>query len=130
MEEKAKDFIKTEILKAERNMFVFHILGTLIGYVGITLWLNAIRTTVSLWFVWILIIIQFLLYCLIFSTSYLRAKVCGLKHFGFPIFATLCVLGRVENWELIIIPLLIVIMLIFSAKNKNVSNERQYLLKD
>jgi len=131
VENKTKDFIKTEILKAERNLFLGKIISIFIGYVGITLWLNAIRATASLWFVWVLIVIQFLLYFSIFSLSYTRALVIGLnKKLGFIFFVVLAVLGRVNNWELFIIPLLLVVMFIFSAKNNNVSDEKKYLLKD
>jgi len=127
----ADAFVKKEILKLERNLFVFRILSILIGYVGITLWLNAIRTRAPLWFVWMLVIIQFILYFSIFIVNYQRSKECGLnKYFGFILFVILCLLGRVENWELLIIPLLIVIMLIFSARNKNISSKRQSLLSD
>jgi len=131
MEDKTKDFIKREILKAERRLFFGQIISILIGYIGITLWLNAIRATASLWFVWVLIVIQFLLYFSIFSFSYTRASVIGLnKKFGFIFFVALAVLGRVNDWELFVIPLLLVVMFIFSAKNNNVSDERQDLLKD
>jgi hypothetical protein len=129
MENKTSDFFKTETLKAENNIFRGKIICVLIGYIGITLWLNAIRATSSLWFVWVLIVIQFLLYSSIFSFSYTRALVIGLnKHLGFPFFVVLAILGRVNDWELFIIPLLLVVMFIFSAKNKNVSYKRQDLL--
>jgi len=131
VENKTKDFIKTEILKAERSLFLGKIISIFIGYVGITLWLNAIRATASIWFVWVLIVIQFLLYFSIFSLSYTRASVIGLnKKLGFIFFVVLAVLGRVNNWELFIIPLLLVVMFIFSAKNNNVSDEKKYLLKN
>jgi hypothetical protein len=131
VENKTKDFIKTEILKAERSLFLGKIISIFIGYVGITLWLNAIRAIASLWFVWVLIVIQFLLYFSIFFLNYTRALVIGLnKKLGFIFFVILAVLGRVNNWELFIIPLLLVVMFIFSAKNNNVSDEKKYLLKD
>jgi hypothetical protein len=131
VENKTKDFIKTEILKAERSLFLGKIISIFIGYVGITLWLNAIRATAWLWFVWVLIVIQFLLYFSIFFLNYTRALVIGLnKKLGFIFFVILAVLGRVNNWELFIIPLLLVVMFIFSAKNNNVSDEKKYLLKD
>ncbi len=108
-------------LQYEKRVFVFKIICTLIGYIGITLWLNAIRATAPLWIVWTLIIVQFILYCSIFSVSYLRSKVCGLKRFGFIIFLIPLILGRINDWELLVIPLLIIIMLIVSAKTKNTS---------
>jgi len=112
------------MLKAERGQFAFIILTTLIGYVGVTFWLNAIRASWPIWIVWVLIIIQLLLYILIFSTSWGRSKVLGLNtYLGFIIFTILAVLGRIENWEIIIIPLTIIVMLVFSAVNKKVSKD-------
>ena len=116
--EETSNFVKKEMEKFKRNWFVFRILSILIGYICITLWLNNIRATASLWFVWTLIIIQFILYFLIFSVSYLRSTECGLnKNFGFILFVVLAFLGRVNDWELLIIPLLVIIMLIFSTRN-------------
>ncbi len=127
---KASDFIKTEVLKQERSLFAFCILVIVVGYTGITFWLNAIRVTSSLWFVWVLIVIQFSLYFSIFIVNYQRSKVCGLnKYLGIIIFTTLAILGRVNNWELLIIPLLVVIMLIFSGINKNVSDKGKSFLE-
>jgi len=115
-------FIKNEWLRIKKTEFIVNMFFVLIGYIGITFWLNSIRATANLWFVWVLIIIQFILYCLIFSTSYMRFKACGYKRFGIIPFIILAILGRVENWELVIIPLLVVSMLIISAKNKNLSD--------
>ena len=127
---KASTFVKNEILGMEKRIFISQVLLTLLGYILITLVLNAIRSTASLWIVWPLIIIQILLYFLIFTICSLRAKTCGLKKFSFVIFTALAILGRINDWELFIIPLMIVIMLIVSTKNKNISQERQYILSD
>jgi len=129
MENKTSDFVKTQTLKSDRNIFRGRIIIILIGYIGITLWLNAIRATSSLWVVWVLIVIQFLLYSSIFSSSYNRALVIGInKYYGFPFFVILAILGRVNNWEIFIIPLLLVAMFIFSEKNNNVSYKRDDML--
>jgi hypothetical protein len=127
----SKNFIKGEILKLERNSFAIGIIINVVAYSLITLWLNSIRTTAALWFVWVLIIIQIILYVLIFVKSYNRSRVFGLKAApGVTLFTILFWLGRVNDWELLIIPLLVVIMLILSARNKNISMQRQYLLSD
>ena len=126
---KAHDFIKGEVLKINRNAFIFRIIAVAVGYVGITFWLNSIRATASLWFVWVLIIIQFALYFSIFITSYRRAIICGFnKSIGFIVFVALAILGRVNDWEIIIIPLTLIAMLIISARAKNVSDEKKHLL--
>ena len=128
---KAHDFIKGEVLKIDRNAFIFRIIATVIGYAGITFWLNSIRATAPLWFVWVLIIIQFALYFSIFIANYRRAIICGLnKNIGLIIFVALAILGRVNDWELVIIPLMVIIMIIVSARAKNVSDERKHLLPE
>lgn len=114
------NFVKEEALKAERKIFAGGIITVFVLYVGISIWLNAIRTFASLWFIWMLIIIQILLYFSIFSMSWSRSKICGLNSYlGFIIFVTLAILGRVNNWELVIIPLVIITMLIVSTRAKN-----------
>lgn len=128
---KANDFIKNEVLKIENRLFFARILGSAIGYALITLWLNSIRATASLWFVWVLIIIQFALYFSIFIAGYRRSVVCGLnKTLGLIIFTALAILGRINDWELAIIPLAVIIMLIVSAMTKNVSEEKKHLLPE
>ena len=127
----ANDFLKNEVLKMENRMFWGRILGSAIGYIVITLWLNSIRATASLWFVWPLIIIQFALYFSIFIAGYQRSKVFGFnKNLALVLFIILAVLGRVNNWELVVIPLLIVIMLAFSARNKKVSEKGKTMLPE
>lgn len=127
----AHDFLKNEVLTMENRLFLAKIIGSSIGYLLITLWLNSIRATASLWFVWVLIIIQFTLYFSIFISGYQRSKVLGLnKNFGLIIFIILAVLGRVNDWELIVIPLLVIVMLIFSARNKRVSEKGQTMLPE
>ena len=131
MKNKADEFFKNEVLKIENRLFFARILGSAIGYALITMWLNSIRTTASLWFVWVLIIIQFALYFSIFINSYQRSKVIGLnKNLALILFIILAVLGRINDWELLVIPLLVVVMLIFSAKNKKVSDEGKSLLPE
>lgn len=113
--EQPNSFIIEEIKKLN---FVKSILFAIIGYVLITLWLNSIRVTAPIFFVWVLIVVQLGLYFSIFSISYMRAKERGFKRFSFIFFLTLTFLGRVENWELFIIPLLFISMLIVSNTDK------------
>jgi hypothetical protein len=123
---KADDFIKIEVLKVENRLFFARILGSAIGYALITIWLNSIRATAPLWLLWVLIIIQFALYFYIFLAGYQRTVVCGFnKTFGLIIFTALAILGRVNDWELAIIPFTVVVMLVVSARTKNVSDERK-----
>lgn len=119
---KISETAKNEILQIENRLFCGKIIAYSIGYLVITLWLNSIRATASLWPVWALIIIQFALYFSIFITSYKRSVVYGLnKNFALVFFTILAILGRVNDWELLIIPTLIIIMLIFSVRNKKIS---------
>lgn len=131
MEDKANDFLKNELLKMENRIFWGSIVASSIGYLVITLWLNSIRATASLWFVWVLIIIQFALYFSIFISGYNRSEILGLnKNIALIIFIILAVLGRVNDWEVIVIPLLVVVMLVFSARNKKVSGKGKLVLPE
>lgn len=111
-------FVSNELLRTKKISFFINITLIVLSYVGITVWLNNVRTTGQLWFVWVLIIIQLILYFAIFSTSYLRFKECGYKRFGSILFVVLALIGRINDWEFLIIPLLVVTMLIISAKSK------------
>ena len=115
----ANNFANEMMEKWRKRIFIGYLFTVLIGYVGITLLLNAIRANVPIWIVWILIIIQFLLYLLIFHIPYARAVECGFnKTISEIIFIILAILGRINDWELLIIPLITIIMIIVSAKNK------------
>ena len=130
-ENKAHEFLKGEVLKMERNSFFVRIIAAALLYVGISYWLNAIRADAQLWFVWLLIIVQFALYFSIFIVSYRRAIVCGFnKNLSFIIFVALTVLGRVNDWELAVIPLTVIGMLIISARTKNVSDKGKAILPE
>jgi hypothetical protein len=125
--ESVNEFIKSEILRGEKNLFIVRLFFVLAGYIGITLWLNAIRQSAALWFVWVLIIPQFFFYFSIFIACIVRARQCGYRH-SFWVFIVLSAAGRVNNWELVLIPAMVVIMLILSERNQKVSAERQHLL--
>jgi len=127
----AHDFLKNEVLTMENRLFWVKIIGSSVGYLLITLWLNNIRGTASLWFVWVLIIIQFALYFSIFISGYQRSKIFGLnKNLALVIFIILTVLGRINNWELVVIPLLVIVMLILSASNKRISEKGKTMLPE
>lgn len=131
MSEEANNFIKAQILKQEKEVFATKLLLNVLVYVGITLWLNAIRTTAQIWFVWVLAIIQLILYFSMFIISYQRSKVFSLnRKISIMIFFIFAMLGRVNDWDLLIIPLLIIIMLILSFKSKNLSSKGDALLEN
>ena len=129
MEEKTHNFIKKEILTQERRVFVGSILVTAFAYFGISLFLNSIRATAPIMIVWLLIIIQFVFYFLIFIISYKRSKILGLKTFALPLFTLLAVLGRVNDWEIVVIPAMIIIMVIFSSRSTNISEKMSGIIK-
>ena len=115
----------------ENRNYWGRILSSSIGYLLMTLWLNNIRATAAHWLVWVLIIIQFALYFSIFISGYQRSKVLGLnENFALILFVILAVLGRVNDWQIVVIPLLVVVTLAFSVRNKRISKEVQLLLKN
>lgn len=125
----ADDFVQNRMLKIENKLFWGHLLARSIGYLLITLLLNSIRTSIPSWFLWILIIIQFVLYFSIFFVSFQRALVFGInKNLALIIFIIFAILGRVNDWEILILPVLVVVMLVLSTKNKKLPEESKKLL--
>ena len=121
------EVIKREVLRTEKNIFIFKLFLVLAGYVGTTLWLNAIRQSAAIWFVWVLIAPQLFLFISIFVVCSMRAKQCGYRYVWL-IFILLACASRVDNWELVLIPVMAVTMLVLSERNQKVSAERQHLL--
>ena len=122
---RATEIITREILRAEKNLFIFRLFLTVACYVGITVWLNAIRQTASTWLLWTLIVLQLFFFLTIFVVSSLRLRQC--KTPSWWLWLPL-ILSRINNWEVVAIPATIVVMLILSERNKHVSPERQHLL--
>jgi hypothetical protein len=122
---RATEIITREILRAEKNFFIFRLFLTVACYVGITVWLNAVRQTVSAWLLWTLIAVQLLLFLTIFVVSFLRLRQCRTPSWW--LLAPL-LMSRINNWEILAIPATIIVMLILSERNKHVSQERAHLL--
>jgi hypothetical protein len=123
------ELMKREVLRAQKNIFIFSLFLVLAGYIGTTLLLNAIRQSAVLWFVWVLIVLQLFLYFSIFVACLIRAKQCGYRY-AFWLFIILSIVGRVNNWELVLIPIMIVTMLVLSERNQKVSAEVQEFLPE
>ena len=116
------------VLSMENRGYWGSVLARSIGYLLITLLLNSIRGTASLWIVWPLIVVQLAFYCSVFVAGYRRTIVMGLNNTLATItFVSLALLGRMNTpglpwaWEIVILPLVIVVTLGFSAKNKLIS---------
>ncbi len=122
---RATELVKGEVLRAEKNIFLFRLSITVVSYVGITIWLNAIRQTASSWFLWLFIGIQIFLFLTIFVVSSLRLRQCQKPSWW--LFLPL-ILSRINNWEVVAIPATIIVTVILSERNKNVSQERERLL--
>jgi phosphatidylserine synthase len=122
----AQEFIKKLHLESEHRIFVGTLLITILLYFLITFWLNNIRETASLWIIWVLIIIQFLLYFKIFYKSYRRFL--DIKYnsgISFFIILILFILGRINDWEVAVIPLLFVIMFFCSINTRNLPTDSE-----
>jgi hypothetical protein len=122
----ARDIITKELLRMENGAFIVRLFLVIGCYVGVTFWLNAIRQTAAIWFVWVLIAVQFFFLISIFVVCSLRAKQCGFQHTWLILVAL--ILSRINNWEVVIIPALVVFMLILSTRNRTVSVEHEHLL--
>ena len=116
METKAEEFVRTETVKNERAVFTGSLITILIAYGVLSFLLNNIRATASLWLVWPLIAIQLVLYFFLFYNSYKRAQALGLSRTSaFILFVILAILGRVNDWEVVLLPLLVIIMVAVSS---------------
>jgi hypothetical protein len=122
---RATEVIKREVLRAEKNMFIFRLLITVASYTGITMWLNAIRQSTSEGILWLLIGVQLFLFLTIFVVSSLRMRQCQTPSWWLwlPL-----ILSRINDWEVVAIPATIIATLIISEKSKHVSQERSHLL--
>jgi len=120
------DLITKQILRGEHISFFCRLLFSIGFYAAISFWLNAIRQTAPIWFVWVLIGVQVFFFITIFVVCSRRAKQCGFRH-TWLLFIPL-LLSRINDWEVIVIPTLAIIMLILSARNRNIAPEHQYLL--
>jgi hypothetical protein len=123
---RVRDVITDEVLRMQHRAFIWRLVLTIAAYVGVTFWLNSIRQTAAVWFVWALIVFQLFFFISIFVVCSLRARQCGYRHtwlLFIPLF-----LSRIDNWEVVVIPALAVVMTILSIRNRKVSPEHQDLL--
>lgn len=119
-----ENLFKLKKLREEKRFFIIKTTITILVYIGLSSWLNAVRTTAPIWFVWVLAIIQILFYFLIFLISYNRLKECGYKKLSY-IIILLAILGRFENWEIIFIPILVILMFSLTFFNNTLSLKEQ-----
>jgi hypothetical protein len=118
--------LKAEILKMENAAFWGQIISLCVFYLITSLLLNYVRASAAPWVLWPLIAIQLLQYFFIFIRCYQRSIILGLNRaVAAALFLSVMVAGRVENWETVIIPVTVAMLLFFSAKSKNVSAEYQ-----
>lgn len=122
---RVNDVISNEVQKMAHGVFVLRLILTIGAYAGVTFWLNAIRQTSAIWFVWVLIAVQLVLFLSIFVVCSMRARVCAFRH-TWLLFIPL-VLSRVNDWEVVVIPVMAVAMCVLSARSRNVSIEYQHL---
>ncbi len=122
---RAIEIIRREVLRAEKNQFILRMLLSVVAYIGITLWLNAVRQTLAVWLLWPLIAVQLLLFFTIFVVSFLRLWQCRMASWW--LWVPL-ILSRINDWEILAIPTTIIVMLTISERNKHVSQEREHLI--
>lgn len=117
----ADGILKKELTKIFLVGSVFYIAV----YIGVTVLLNSIRATASLWLVWPLIIIQLIIYILFFVRGYKHIINKGLNtNIALVIALILALLGRVNDWEILAIPLLVITAVLIPWSNKELTPER------
>jgi len=130
MKVKTENFLRNEVLQSERNFFFYSQIANIVIYILVTILLNSIRETASLWLIWPLIAIQLLFYLFIFLRNYERANICGFNStVSAIVFGGLIVFGRVSDLEVIIIPLMTMVVMFYSNKTKNLPLNKKHLFK-
>ncbi len=104
----------------QKKFSPLRLIGYLAGYVVLSLWLNSIRATAPIALVWIMIAVQFILYASIFVYGYSRYNgPSNLEKLGWFITLVVAILGRVNNWEIVILPLFVIAMIILPKKKQS-----------
>ena len=121
---RAAEVITREILRAEKNIFIFRLTVAAGSYLGITLWLNAARQTILAAVLWFFIGLQLFLFLTIFVICSLRMRQCRKPRWWLwlPLL-----LSRINNWEIVAIPATIIVTLILSERTKYVSQREHFL---
>ncbi len=105
------------LLQREKRVFIIKMLLAAGAYVGITLVLNAVRKEATTGLLWGSIFLQLLFYGYIFFVAAVRASECGYK-VSCWLAPVLAVLGRVEDFEVVVIPAVILASFAISAKGR------------
>lgn len=115
-------FVEKEAIKIENSMFIGKMIACSIAYLVVMFLLTQFRATAPIVLLWAMIAVQFFLYFSFFVMSYKRSIIFGLnKTLALVIFVILAIAGRVETWEVAILPLVVIIMIILSVRNKKLS---------
>lgn len=117
-------FVEKETVKIENRVFIGKLVTVALVYLFASILLSNFRDSAPIALVWILIGVQLLAYVGIFIMSYRRATEVGLDGMLAAIaLVFLAIAGRSNDWEFVIIPLLLVVMIVLSARNKKLSRE-------
>ena len=111
-------------LRTEKTYFISQMLLTVGTYLGLTLLLNAVRGgDASVVFLWAFVIPQLLLYLYIFCLAAARASKCGYRVSWLVGF--LAILGRVNNFEVFVIPAVVLASLVVSESSSRTRESTQ-----
>ncbi len=120
------EFIRNEVLKIERRLFAARFVGTLIGYIVLSVILSRVRQAASIVLLWTLIIIQWALLLSAFVSALGRLRQCRVRHSWLVFFPL--ILSRINAWELVVLPVFAATMLWVSARNRHVAQEHLHML--
>jgi len=108
------------IQNSPKKFSALRLIAYLVGYFLLSVGLNSIRATAPISLVWIMIAIQFVLYALVFVYGYSRFNgPSTIEKLGWFITIAVAVLGRINNWEIIILPLFVTAMIILPKKKQS-----------
>lgn len=111
--------VASELLRIEDRSYKVSVLIISFAYLLSSILLSSFRAKAPVVLVWVLVLLQLFFFFAIFVKCYQRAFLLGLnRSIGFFIFVTLAVLARINDWEIVVIPVTVLTMLTLSWRNK------------
>jgi hypothetical protein len=110
-----RNFLVLVLLEMERRNFSFNLIAVLVLYTGVACWFRSEPS-------WILGGGMLILWAMFFQVAFKRLVDMGVRHAWLLAIPTL--VSRINNWEIVILPVVAIGMLIASARTKHLP--RQY----
>jgi hypothetical protein len=114
-----RNFLVLVLLEQERESFTFGLIAVLVGYVGVSFWFRSEPS-------WILGTGMLILWGMFFQVAFRRLVEMGVRYAW--LLAIPAVVSRINNWEIVILPVVAIGMLIASARTTHLSHRYDDLI--